>query len=400
MIAKRLVFHFSGYDATSPQAGYLRFVREKGRFETAWSVHSTASEPTVCQDFASWGIVTQGPNWRVETDYRLVRWDDVVGAAGKRSMWRRIPLGFIAFADFVVGGAFWGYLRTNWRYAAFFLYPIVLFSVLAGLAVLVGIVTSRASGVVATGPVVALLALALLLRWPGRRIHLAHLFDDWIFSHRYFRRGDAVLDARLDRAAETLVAAALKGQTDEIVVIGHSLGALLAVDFLDRVLRLDARFGLKAPRIALVTVGSSALKIGLHRDAVRFRASAARVAAARDVFWAEYQALTDVMNFYKTDPLVAMNLPATGRPVVRIVRIRDMLHPPRYRRIRRNFLRLHNQFVRANDRRAAYDYFMLICGPLSVERQIRSPDGAVSAIGEDGTCCCEPPKGESLSAST
>jgi hypothetical protein len=91
------------------------------------------------------------------------------------------------------------------------------------------------------------------------------------------------------------------------------------------------------------------------------------------------------MNFYKTDPVVESGLKATGRPVVRIVRIRHMLDPISYRRIRRNFFRVHNQFVSGNELRAAYDYFMMVCGPLSAERQARLPNGAPSAIGEDGT---------------
>ncbi len=136
--------------------------------------------------------------------------------------------------------------------------------------------------------------------------------------------------------------------------------------------------------MALLSVGSSILKIGLHRGAKRFRAAAARVARAPQVFWAEYQTLTDVMNFYKTDPIATMGLPAVGRPVVRVVRVSRMLDPVAYRRIRRNLFRVHNQFVSGNTRRAPYDYFMLLCGPLSVERQVRSPDGAASAIGPDG----------------
>jgi hypothetical protein len=90
------------------------------------------------------------------------------------------------------------------------------------------------------------------------------------------------------------------------------------------------------------------------------------------------------MNFYKTDPVSEMALAATGRPVVRIVRIRSMLDPTSYRRIRRNFYRVHSQFVSGNERRTAYDYFMFICGPFSAEQQVKLPNGAASEIDEGG----------------
>ena len=62
-----------------------------------------------------------------------------------------------------------------------------------------------------------------------------------------------------------------------------------------------------------------------------------------------------------------------------------MLDDAAYRRIRLNFFRMHRQFVSGNTRRARYDYFMLVCGPLSAEAQLRSPDGAASAFANDGT---------------
>jgi hypothetical protein len=61
-----------------------------------------------------------------------------------------------------------------------------------------------------------------------------------------------------------------------------------------------------------------------------------------------------------------------------------MLEPDNYRRVRRNFYRLHCQFVSGNDRRAIYDYFMLVCGPLPAEQQARLREGAGSEIGDNG----------------
>jgi hypothetical protein len=69
---------------------------------------------------------------------------------------------------------------------------------------------------------------------------------------------------------------------------------------------------------------------------------------------------------------------------VRIVRIKQMLEPEIYRRIRRNLFRVHCQFVSANDRRAPYDFYMFLCGPLAAEQQVRLPEGAAAAIESSG----------------
>jgi pimeloyl-ACP methyl ester carboxylesterase len=391
-IKTRLVFHIGGYEPMPPAEVHARFVRELRRFERTWSATASVSEMTLETDQAAWEVITAGPNWRVETRCHLVRWDDLMAELARRPAWQRVPPGLLAFADFVAGGALWGYARTNWRYALFFLYPYLLMAIFAVVAWFGGAFIAQASGSVPIGIAASLVAFFALLQGPGYWLYLPLAFDGWIFSRNYIRNGVPVLDRRLDLVAREIVAAARAGQVDEIVIFGHSLGTVLAVDLANRALRLDPDLGLTGTRVALVTTGSSILKIGLHRGAVRFKAGLARVASAPGVFWAEYQSHIDPLNFYNTDPVAETGLKATGRPVVRIVWIRNMLDPVTYRRIRRNIYRVHCQFVSGNERRAAYDYFMLLCGPLSVERQVGLLDGAASAIGEDGALLGAPPQ--------
>ena len=378
IIQKRRVFHVAGYDPAPPSAVKRRFVRELKRFEETWSIKASVPENNADD---AWQIAAVGPNWRTDTRYSRVRWDDIIQEIGHRPVWQRIPQGLLAFADFIVN-ALPKYLVANWRYALFFLYPLVMFVVLVALAVAAGLLAAALTDSPLVGLVAGAVAFALLWQWPGRRLYLHLLFDDWIFSRGYTRHGHPALETKLDRAAQE-VADAARSDADEIVVVGHSLGAVLAIAILDRALRIEPMLGQKGPRIALISVGSSILKIGLHSAAGRFRAAAERVASSPGIFWGDYQAISDVMNFYKRDPLTAMGLPTRDVPLVRMVRIRHMLDPAIYRRIRYHPLRMHLQFVSGNNLRHAYDYFMLTCGPLSVERQVRH-DGALSAIGADG----------------
>lgn len=387
---KRLAFHIGGYDPGPPVVVHERFLRELSRFERTWSVTASVSGITIEADQATWNVVTSGPNWQVETECRLVRWDDVMAEHGRQPAWQRVPLGLLAFADFVVGGALRGYVRTSIRYALFFLYPYFIFAALAALASFAGAFIAYAGLSALVGIATAAVVFVALLQGASRWLHLPLMFDDWIFSRTYIRRGDPILDRRFDLVARQMVAAARAGEVDEILIFGHSLGAVLAVDLVDRALRYDPDFGTTGTRVALVTAGSSILKIGLHSGAVRFRAALARVAAAHDPFWVDYQSRADSLNFFKVDPVAGSGLKPTGRPVVRDAHIREMVDPIFYRRLRRDIYRLHCQFVSGNDRRASYDYFMLICGPLLAEHKVHLPDGARSAIGENGALLAAP----------
>jgi hypothetical protein len=394
-VRKRLVFHVGGYDPVTPHAGaQRRFVRELRRFGLTWSVKASSGVLHESADQAKWSVITNGPNWHVETDFRLVRWDDVIDQFHRQTIWLRIPRGVIAFLDFVMAGALWGYLRTNWHYALFFLYPFVTFGALIAAAYFVGVHALHGSeSIPAVITTCAVLAALVLGGW--RWLHLGSLFDDWIFSRAYIRRGNAVIEQRLHRIAQEIVSLARDSDTDEILVIGHSLGAVLAVDLLDQALKLDPSLGTAGVPVTFLSIGSSILKIGFHRGAQRFRAAVERVARAPGIFWGDYQARIDIMNFYNTDPMAEMSLPTEHGPVVKLVEFSRMLERAMYRSIRLRFFRVHCQFISGNDKRALYDYFMLVCGPVSAKSQTIAADGALSMIGDDGAlvsklACSEP----------
>jgi hypothetical protein len=395
-VAKRLVFHIGGYDPiTSHASAQRRFVREIARFQRTWSLNAAVDGLDDTADEVRWNVTTTGPDWLVETDYRLVRWHDVIEAFGRRSIGSRISVGILAFFDFVLSGTLWRYLMTNWRYALFFLYPLVMFGLLIAAAYLIGVLAFKITGSIPIATGGGLFGFAAVLAGPWRWLHLGDLFDDWIFSHEYIRCGNSEIEQKLDRLAAELVAAASNSTADEILVIGHSLGAVLAVDLLDRALKLDPALGRNKIPVTFLSVGSSILKIGLHPRAIRFRTAMERVAKSRAIFWGDYQALIDPLNFYKSRPMAEMGLSAENEATVRIVKLSRMLDDDVYQRIRFNFFRVHNQFVSGNDRRTSYDYFMLTCGPISAKSQTVAPDGAVSMIADDGGLIASAPQPES-----
>ena len=395
-VAKRLVFHIGGYDPiTSSVNAQRRFEREIARFQRTWSVKAAVDGFHCTADQMQWNVTTTGPDWLVETDYRLVRWHDVIEAFGRRSIWSRISVGILTFLDFVMTGTLWRYLLTNWRYAGFFLYPFVMFGLLIASAFLIGVVAFKITGSIPIATAGGLFGFATVLAGPWRWLHLGDLFDDWIFSRDYIRSGNSEIEQRLERLAAELVVAASNFAVDEILVIGHSLGAVLAVDLLDRALKLEPALGRNKTPVTFLSVGSSILKMGLHPKAVRFRTTIERVANSRAIFWGDYQALIDIMNFYKSRPMAEMGLSTENEATVRVVRLSRMLDEDMYRRIRFRFFRLHCQFVSGNDRRTSYDYFMLTCGPISAKSQTLAPDGAVSMIADDGGLIASAPLSDS-----
>jgi hypothetical protein len=228
--------------------------------------------------------------------------------------------------------------------------------------------------------------LLLLLEWPGRRWRTYQALDDWIFSldYIYGRRPD--LEDRLDQFAMRIVACVREGKADEFIVVGHSLGATFAIDAVTRAFGIDPELGNRAGAFSIITVGATIPKCGLHPAARPLRDRIEKVVREPSIFWIEYQSRADPISFYRCNPATMARITGKSdelhsKPVVRRLQIKDMLRPETYKKYRLRVLRVHYQFVSANDRRALYDYFMMICGPVPLRAWATSRLGLLDFFG-------------------
>ena len=217
----------------------------------------------------------------------------------------------------------------------------------------------------------------------GRMLFIRYALDDWYFARDFIHRVRPGIEERLDRFAAELVRIARETDADEVIVDGHSLGAPLSLIVVDRALKLDPELSRRGRPLHFVSSGSSLLKVALHPAAGWLREAVARVANA-PIYWVEFQALVDIINVYKVDPVVALGLAATGKPIIQIIRIRSMVEETTYRGFHLNFLRIHRQAMMGNERRYYYDYYMLCCGPIPLAERVADGDAAVAAFTAEG----------------
>src|SRR5262245_25747283 len=305
----------------------------------------------------------------------------------------RIFKSMLALFETVRLGVLPRYFRANWQYGFFFLYPYLLVCLFAVVAAALGGMAAHVIGGAVWVQVSLLIVIGAaaffgLLRWPGRQWRVQQGLDDWIFSLYYVHDRRPDLDARLDHFTERLIASTRDSSLDEIVVVGHSIGATLALEVVMRALARDRDFARRGPAVCLLTVGSTIAKFTLHPAGARFRDYADRIINERSIAWAEYHARSDAISFYKFDPVRLLRFygdSISGKPIFRRVYLRSMLEPRTYWRNRLRFMRLHYQFLMANERRTTYDYFMMVCGPLPFLSTVLAVRGPAELIAMDGS---------------
>lgn len=392
MITRRHVFHVGGYDPIPVGARHRRFRRELAVFERTWNVTAAASdlEQDPERARACWTVTTRGPNWQVETTYEVLFWDDIILADFARPTLPRLGRWTVAYLDFIRSGTMFKYFWASWSYGLFFLFPVTRLALYAFVAIVIGRWLTNLAGLDSW---IAAVAIAIgiffgLLETLGRYWRVSQALDDWIFAYQYVHGRRPDIDARLDAFADILLARAKDDAIEEIVIVGHSMGASLLMDFVHRALTRDPALGRHGPAVCLLTVGATTPKFTLHPAGGRFRGMIARIAQERTLPWGEYQARHDLISFCGFDPVLlrrGVRNRGSLRPLIRIVAISDMLSRRTYWRYALKFMRLHYQYVMANERRAPYDYFMTVCGPVPFGRMIEAARGPLDLIAADGT---------------
>jgi len=388
-IKTRRVYLLTGYEPLGPEAHHHRFAREIRRFERTWSLRAEVGPLTMPAGVpvASWNAGVSGPDFETQADVRLLRWDDIVAQDMEAPMALRLPRYLLAAGDILVTGTFFRYIAAYWRYSLFAGYPAVLLLAIGALSWLAGWIwafaglpdTAIARGVVGMVAATALLALA------SGRLHLNYMLSDWIFARDMMRRRRPEIEARAEAFAAEIAAGAGAGDVDEVVVIGHSLGAAWMVEAVAKALQKDPELARRGFPLGLAGVGSSTLKIALHPAAGWLRQSVKRVADEPAITWAEYDSHVDFICFYKNNTVEALGLQAASRPVRRSIRLSRMLAPETWSRFRGNLLRIHRQYVMGNEQRYAYDFHMIACGPFAFADIVAHGDRLPGALGADGS---------------
>ncbi|MDH6296279.1 hypothetical protein SAMN03159422_04457 [Agrobacterium fabrum] len=363
-VKSRLVLYFPGFDPLDAAAHHLRYQRAAALAGKTWDVNYAVGPRESRPAGEAFAVEASAGNWSTRSDIVVYDHNDVISQLRDASVWRQIWLGFKAGAGIVSEGGAARYLRHAWRFGLFFIFPFLL--MLAGGALAAGIALSPWLFslplwlLVVSIPAAAVFFVKAFLPF-AERFHTLHLYADWRFALAVGRDEPIAREWIEERAA--LVVTALEHPSDEVLVVSHSMGASLALAVIGRVLELkpDALDGRK---LSFATLGGAALQCAFLSSAERLRESIGAIARHPDVTWFDIQCLTDPIHLYRCNTVALTGHKDAPQPKIVPIRFKHSLSPERYKKNKRNFLRMHRQYVLGPDRRSGYDFTLLTAGPL------------------------------------
>jgi hypothetical protein len=390
-VQHRHIIYVQGYDPRGLAQYYRMFRTELRKFGRLYQLSATISRPQSSADgeTASWTIETKAGDWQTRTSYDFLRWEDLIQRDLAAPIWHTVFHAMWIYWRLVFNGTIARFWKAHWRFATFITYPHFLLFVEAlissGIALAFG-KGLQALGVpdpfsIAAAAAVFVAILGALLKYTENATYLLYLLSDTIWTWEFSHRQRPEWDQRIDRFANYLVEVARSSDAEEIVIVGHSSGSFLGAEILARALKLDPALGRHGPRIVLLTIGGNFPIVGFHAVSQDFRDHLRLLAVEPSIDWIDCQSRKDVMNFYPFDPVAGhgIDVGASRRnPTIVPVRFREIIKPEHYNLFRWKFFRVHFQFVMANERPHAYDFFMIVCGPIQLRERMAQPEAALA----------------------
>ena len=395
-VQHRHIIYIQGYDPRGLAQYYRMFRTELRKFGRLYQLSATMSRPQGASDgeMASWTIETKADDWQTRTSYDFLRFEDFIQRDLASPIWRTVCQAVWIYWRMVFAGTIARFAKANWRFATFVTYPHFVLLLEALCAAGVAFVFQKGMDALGTPAVFNIAAataifvalIGAMLKYTENSTYVLYLLTDHVWTWQFAHRERPEWDERIDRFAQHLVDVARSSHAEEVVIVGHSSGSFLGTEVLARALKLDPALGRHGPRIVLLTIGGNFPIVGFHPAAQDFRDHLRQLAVEPSIDWIDCQARKDVMNFYQFDPIKGHGIDvgtARRNPTVVPVRFRDIIKPQHYNVFRWKFFRVHFQFVMANERPHAYDFFMIVCGPIPLSARISVPDAALAAATGD-----------------
>ena len=393
-VRRRRGVYIPGYDPIHPRR-YRELYRTESAAQAQVSGHDIAIRPRRGADSYGWHVEATIEDAPVSAEIEVLVWSDIV----RGSMSTSIP------------ATYWQLIRTAWTYIASgalrrlmwlrkgpviaALYPVAMLLLQLLVAVLAGYAAARLLGwgIVGLGqggldllaidrrfyevPLLtglrsaAMWMLALVLIWrilswfraKDGKVFAWYLMHDYAYSARWGGAYPPALEERMTQFRDR-IAAALREDLDEVLVVGHSSGAHLGVSILADLIRAG-QGPAKGPALSFLSLGQVVPMVSFLPRADRLRADLHYLSIRDELTWVDVTAPGDGCAFALCDPVAVSGVAPEGQkhPLVISAAFTQTLSPERWKDLRWRFFRLHFQYLCAFDRPGTYDYFRITAGP-------------------------------------
>ena len=385
-IRKRRVFYIPGYDPFPPRR-YRELYRKEGTAQAEVSGYQLRLTASSDDRLFGWHVDAEIDGQGCSSEISVLTWSDIVRESMEKGVFATYLLMLRTAWIYIGSGALFRLMRLRKGPVIAALYPVLFLTGQLAIAILIAWGLSDLLGRLlpphfAWISWAALAVIPVVLHWFKRhdnKIFAYYLMHDYAYSAATNGSNSQELDERID-AFKTLISQALQSDVDEVLVVGHSSGAHLAVSVLARLLR-EGRPA-TAAQLSFLSLGQVVPMVSFLPQAQDLRRDLKQMAAQDQVFWLDVTAPGDGCAFALCDPVAVTGVAPKkqNHPLILSAAFTQTLSEERWKALRWRFFRLHFQYLCAFDRPDHYDYFKITAGPESLSDRFKDKTHSPSRI--------------------
>lgn len=373
---RRLCLFIPGFDP-QPARRYREIMRREGPKQAEISGYDlTLSGSDIPNAWIlNWSDGAEG----CETTVQVLGWSDLVHGSlepsglslargALKTAWLYVHSGALSAMFRLRRGPVWVSLYPYAVYLAW--WSVVSLAVAAAWAMLVWYLALTVTAVL-------LILQGSAFRQLDQVAYARYLLSDYVFWARDEGAYPAPLATRLASFSDTVAASLTRDTWDEVMVVGHSSGACVAISVLAK-----ARRSLGEGRpVSLLTLGQVVPMLSLLPKATQLRSDLHQLAMDQRLTWVDVTAPGDPCCFALCDPVAVSGAGPAGSMTMISAAFRKSLSPDRRRAMSWRFFRRHLQYLHAFDIPAHFDPYLTLAGPKHLSALAARPSSPARITG-------------------
>jgi hypothetical protein len=377
-IQKRHIFYLSGFDPRGASF-YHRVFKEEALKQSKLNKIKVniGARKKQSQYSQVWQIEAQDQGQTVSTQYEFLRWDDIIRQNWVKSFWS-IFIDFLSVSwVYITTGTLKRVAKASRTPAITGLYPAIYIAVSGLLAILlcyVSIAIFSAFNLAWFGWLIGLALLAAFIyiaKIVGDRINVFWLLRIYAFTSRWAAGEIKSIDKRIELFADKVFDTLRNNQQDEVIIISHSVGTMLAVAIGARVAAKIDNHQVKL-QLNMITLGECVPLLSLLPKAQVIKDDLAYLSSTENIYWIDYTSPADGACFPLVDPvkISISEQQVINSPVLLSTRFYKLYTDAHYQKIRRSFYKMHFLYLMSHDYLGEYDLFAMVMGKQSLQERI------------------------------
>ena len=381
-IRRRAVFYLSGYDPRGARH-YHELYREESakQGELAGYVSEIGPRRRAAKNVVAWDVSFQKDgDEEVETEYHFLDYSGVI-----RKSWRSFELGLyreMLVSYLGIGRIYWdkwkaGILRPFWKHS----WPITLAATLPLLVVLMILISSLLLGwcvyeVVPANEIIrgCAAALTFVLAVLYGRVLDKKLNHYWLLRSLSFIGFEKYVgvdgaSALWEDFADVVYEATQKEDFDEVLVVGHSVGSVIGVEVLIRLLWKYP--DLTPGKVSFLSIGGIVQFPAADPKSKSFQKKVVELCSQSKIDWIDLGARTDGACYSCVHPFWVMPEQAgkkdTELPRLFPVKFFESFSTEGYKELKKDRRNFHFQYLQASELGCGFDYFLYVSGGQRLE---------------------------------